>query len=287
MPESIIFYIVFISQIVLISLYYPYKVTNRMNEVINKYPPSIYPKLYPESLAKVEKDQKIYRLLNWGIALIGVILLVMVGLSPFEFQSGEKHAEGMPLFYGMLQFIPMILLEVSSSKQFKLMRKSNLSHTRSAALTPRKLFDYISPVTIVTAVVAYFGYIMFDLYINDFIWTSDIIVRTVSLTLCNILFIAIASRNLYGKKLDPFQDPKDRHKLIKFSVNSMAVVSIFASMFYIATIAIDWFELQHFEIVVNSLYFQILAIFGVGAILRSVKIEDINFDVYKNDAQSA
>jgi len=33
-----------------------------------------------------------------------------------------------------------------------------------------------------------------------------------------------------------------------------------------------------------SLYFQIIVIFGIGQVLRMFKIEDIDFDVYKEEA---
>ena len=37
------------------------------------------------------------------------------------------------------------------------------------------------------------------------------------------------------------------------------------------------------EIIINSLYFQLIALIGIGTMLRNLRLENIDFDVYKDD----
>ena len=69
MPEHIFFHLVFLSQILLISFYYPRKILNRMRYVFETYPPSTYPKLYPKPIEYYTKAPRNYRSINLFILL--------------------------------------------------------------------------------------------------------------------------------------------------------------------------------------------------------------------------
>ena len=47
MSIHILFYALFLSQIILISYYYPKQIIKRIDGVLKNYPPEDYPKLYP------------------------------------------------------------------------------------------------------------------------------------------------------------------------------------------------------------------------------------------------
>ncbi len=285
MLANILFYIIFISQIVLISYYYPKKIVNIINNVLIKYPPNSYPKLYPESVTKIEKGLKIYQWLNRAMLVMGPLLLVLYVMLSSEYDNNQKHAEGLPLMYGMVQFIPYILMELAGFKQFKLMKKADTRTSRTADLQPRRLFDFIAPLYIVIAVALYFVNIAHGLQSNQYQWSSELIITTTALTLCNLLFIGLIAFNLRGKKLDPYQDNKDRLKQSQFAIRSMVFISIIASIFIIATRAVDIYNFQAYEIILNSFYMQIIAIFGLGKMLKELTLENINFDVYKATAE--
>jgi hypothetical protein len=209
---------------------------------------------------------------------MGVYALMSAG-----YDDNQKFAEGLPLMFGMVQFIPFMLLEISGCRQFKLMRKANKSTSRSAGLAPRKLFDYVSPLSVILAVVLIFAFIFFDLYINDFVFTSDIIIRIIALCLVHGLFIGLTIKQLTGKRLDPHQAVKDRSQQTEFSLQSMVSVSMFLSLFLIANSAVEFYQLSYLEIIINSIYFQVIAFFGIGGMLRTIRLDNINFDVYKAD----
>ena len=135
MPEHTFFHVVFLSQVLLISLYYPRKILSRMRYMIEKYPPSTYPKLYPKPIEYYKKARRNYRIVNLFILLAGLLILaVLLGYS----RSGEwDHA--IASWYFLVQMFPMLLLELSSLKEFKLMRYLNSRTTRKAELHPRRL----------------------------------------------------------------------------------------------------------------------------------------------------
>ena len=63
----------------------------------------------------------------------------------------------------------------------------------------------------------------------------------------------------------------------------MASVSIFLSLFLMANSAVDVYQLGYLEIIINSIYFQVIAFFGIGSMLRTIRLDNIDFDVYKAD----
>lgn len=284
MSINILFYVLFLSQILLISYYYPKQIINRIEGVLKKYPPELYPKLYPESVDKVIASKTRYQLLNQIIMMVGFALMIGYALMSNDYDDKQKHAEGLPLMFGMVQFIPFMLLEISGCRQFRLMRKANSKTSRSADLTPRRLFDYVSPLSVVAAIASLAGYIFFDLYINDFTFTSDIIIKFITLVMVHALFIALAVWHLTGKRLDPHQATKDRTNQTEFSLQSMIAVSIFLSLFLMANSAVDVYQLGYLEIIINTIYFQVIAFFGIGNMLKTIRIDNINFDVYKADS---
>ncbi|MCB9059691.1 MAG: hypothetical protein H6627_14090 [Calditrichae bacterium] len=283
---NFLFYLVFASQVFLVSFYYPNRILERTRQVVAKFPPQSHPKLYPKPLEYYAKAQRNYRMINGLIFLIGLILLGTV--ISWDYNSGvnQKHAEAMPLFYGIVQFFPFILLELSGFKQFKLMREADKRTTRKATLQPRRLFDFISPIYIWLALITFLSYVLFELYMPDlrFHWDSDALIRISSLVVCNLLFAAIILWNIYGKKLDPYQASKDRIRQTEFTFKSLVFTSMAVSLFFIATIIVDEFGFDKIEIIINSLYFQLVALLGAGTMLRNLRIENIDFDVYKEDA---
>ena len=283
MTIHILFYVLFLSQIILISYYYPKQIVKRIEGVLKNFPPENYPKLYPESTEKVIASKTHYQFFNQIILVIGVVLMVVYAFMSADYKGNEKFAESLPLMFGMVQFIPFMMLEISSCRQFKLMRKANKSTSRTAGLAPRKLFDYVSPIAVVSAIVLVFTYVIFDLYVHDFVFTSDIIIKIKTLGLVHALFIGLIIWQLTGKRLDPHQATKDRSQQTEFSIQSMFSVSMFASIFFIADSAVDVYQLGYLEIIINSIYFQVIAFFGIGGMLRTVRLDNINFDVYKAD----
>jgi len=286
MPDNILFYIVFLSQILLASFYFPKKVLGRVRIVMEQYPPSKYPKLYSKPIEYYEKGQRNYQKMNQIILVVGFMLMFAVGL--WDYSSDGWINQMIPFAYFMIQAIPLVLMEINESTLFKLMRKADLRTTRKAELHPRRLFDFISPTIVGLAIFMNVACIWFYLYGDQyqFHWESDAFVISISLFAMNALFAGIIFRNLHGKKLDPHPASKDRMRQIGVTVKSLIFMSIGASVFIMMQAGINEFDLDYLEPSIMSLYLQFTMMIGLGSVLRKLRIENINFDVYREDASA-
>lgn len=284
MQDNILFYLVFLSQLILISYYLPSKVLARMRHVVTHYPPSEYPKLYPQDVGCYTKSHQRYQLFNHFLLLIGVVIIVADAWWSHTYGGGVGKA--FPVLFGMIQFMPIMWLELSEFGQFKLMRKNNANTKRTAELSRRRLFDHVSPVLVFTVVALFFVTIALELYWNDFIWGGDTLGRTVTLSLGNVLFMLIVRFNLHGKKLNPHQSYEDRSRQVEVVSRTLAYISIVMSLFFIYTAAGDTYDLKAYEHVAMSAYFQIIALISIGNIIWGQPLESLNFDVYKADVSA-
>jgi len=281
MRDNLLFYIVFLSQIGLISFYYPKKILERVRFVLENYPISLYPKLYNKSSDYYEFGAKVYQVMNYIILLVGFSIIFAIGY--WDVTSDYEIESGFALLYFMLQMFPVMLMEFSSFSYFKQMRKMNKSATRSADIQPRKLFSFVSPSLVSLAVLTNTLCILFVFYLDPAPYKigSDTFIVLISLLASNILFALIIRFNINGKKLDPYQATKDRIKIIGYTIKSLVGISIVASLFIMIQKGMNHFQLGYLEAVAMSFYLQLIAWLSLGNMLKLVRIEDINFDVYK------
>jgi hypothetical protein len=191
-------------------------------------------------------------------------------------------SEAFPAIYGMLQFLPLMALEISEFNQFKLMRQAEAGTTRTADLRRRGLFDLVSPKLFFLALTVFFAAVVFDLYVHDFSTSLESIERTLILTCTNLLLVAMAAWLMYGKKLNPHQSADDRFKHIGVSLQSFLYVSMALSVFWMTQAADDLVGLAFLDATIMSVYFQVIALLSIGTLLRNMKLEDVNFEVYRD-----
>lgn len=283
---ELIFYVAFLSQILLMSYHYPNRILGRMDYIFEHCPADKYAKLYPKGYEKTLEGKILYKLLNIIILIIGLIVLVTSIIANQQGNIELKDMDFLPFAYGMLQAVPFLILELSALKQFKLMRSLNVQTKRQAELSPRSLFKHVSPFRFFTAVIMFFvcSFVMFSF--NDFKISFEIAVLIGSMILCNGLFIGLGYVLLHGKKLDPHQSPKDRHIMTTAAFRSYTSVSILVSIFFIINRCVYYYSLDNWEPLFNSLYWQSVVLLSTGAMLRFTKLEAVNYDVYKTNASN-
>ncbi|MBT5185366.1 MAG: hypothetical protein HOH19_02535 [Kordiimonadaceae bacterium] len=257
--------------------------------MINTYPPSKYPKIYPkvgndDPELKTRKAMQNYKNMNILTFILGFVLIIMAIYTDYS-PKGEGE-ETFVVFYAMIQFFPLFLMELSEFKHLKRMRQANLKTTRTAVLKPRRFFNFISPFAFSLAVIMLTASISYDLYVNEFIleWNNDIVIRIFTLTIVHVYFAVLVIWHMYGRKKDPHQASKDRDNYVKTIVRTVVYTSIGISLFLIVDIAVDEYNVSYLDPVIMSVYFQLLAVFGIGTLLRSSDLKTIDFDVYKEDA---
>ena len=286
-----LFYIAFLSQIFLMSYYFPNKLLARMRNVLTTYPPETYPKLYPRPIEHYKMAHLAYKYVSRFILLLGLFILfaVMFLVDHSTFADDGFISEMWPAAYGMIQFLPLMAVEFSELSHFKQMRKANSKSKRTADLRRRGLTDLISPPLLGMAVLLFTGAILFDLYVHDFAvsWGHDTIQRALVMAATNGLLAMVGAWTLHGRKLDPHQSAEDRIQRISVNLKSFVFVSMALSVFIAITAADDVYNLDAVDALIMSVYFQAIALLSLGYTLRNLKLDEIDFDVYKNDVAAA
>jgi hypothetical protein len=277
---ELLFNLVFISQIILLSWYYPKTIINRINRVMKKYPASDYPKLYlkPQSyyLNKLEQFRN-----TASFALIMCFIVVLLSWS-----MGNSANEEMLIFICFaIQMLPIMILAFTSAKHYQNMKKAHKTNCRSASLQPRKLFDFVSPSLVGLAAVLFIAFMFIFLQIHNFELTqTNVLITFVGAPLLQIYFIGMVLWKMHGRKQNPLVSESDRIKEIKTVAKIAVYASIAASVFLMTSTVMDEFiYLDSLDPMILSLYLQLITIFSIGTEIRSIKIDEFDFEVYKND----
>jgi hypothetical protein len=282
MLENTLFYPIFLCQIFLLSYYFPSKIIARVEYVLNNHPASDYPRLYAHSEQVIAHRLELFRRVNQCLLSLGMILLVAMGV--WDWQTGQEINQFVPWTYFMLQLVPVMLAEVYEYKQYKQMRKLDSRRRRSAELIPRKLFDYVSRYLVASAILALIAVLMYLLWLfgsSEKTWANFGI-----LLAGNLLFAATIAWQVYGRKLDPFQAAADRHRQIVIVCKSLLCLSIVSSAFIASVVTLDTMELEFVSAAFMSFYCQAIALISPGIPLQMIRVEDIDFEVYRTGAPS-
>ena len=275
-----LFYAAFLGQIALISHYFPRRIVRRLRHVLDTYHQADYPKLYPKPQEYYRVGVWIFEQANRAIVVLGIVLLlaIMFWVDHANFADDGYISEFWPGLYGAIQFVPLLVLELTQFGHFRLMQRSNPHTVRKAALAPRKLFNFISPRLLTLAVATMATSIFYGLSVSDS-GVQNAIVTLVT----NGFIVALGAWILYGRKPNPHQATEDRTRQIGASLRSFAYLSITMSVFTMLNAADQRYDLDYLDAALLSIYFQVVACLSLGYLLRSQSLTDLNFDVYRAD----
>ena len=274
-----LFYALFVSQMLTVYVCFPRRILSRVRYVIKEYPPSTHPKLYPVPVEVVEKRLTIYRMMNLVVLFAGFALVIR-GLSAPSEEMLNWDSQSMLSIYFMLQMAPLMLLERSIFKYFRLMRRATPRTIRRAELQPRHLLDFVSPALVGVAIVTYVAVMLLVLYVrqNPFPgFAGD--VNFIYITGTNLFLAVMAIGHIYGKRKDPHQAYEDRLKHIALTVRFLLFSSILANIFLTIMFVLPAFGLRRLDDLFMMLFFHLCVLVGAQAL----RIDDMDFDVYKED----
>ncbi len=278
MHNQLLFCFAFFCQIVLISGWMARKSVSNMRAVQRDYPPSEYPRLYPFPPKHYERVQRRFLTANTVVGCIGLIILAVLLGTPRD--GAWDHA--IAIWYGLLQYLPLVFWEVSRRSELQLMRDS--ATTRSAGLTPRRMLDVVPRGLLVVAGVVYLMLLAFVPYVDQFdydwfggYWNVAII------TAMNLGFIGALFLQVHGKKLDPYLDPSDRQRHLTQLARLLLLISIAATVFAMLSISLKAFEFEHLKGVSHSLYFQLLALLSFS----TQQPRNLDYTVYREGHSAA
>ena len=275
MNIDLFLYIVLFSQIMFLSYYYPRRMLIRIHTIFKNYPPSEFPKLYPESIEKYKKSAKRYQIMNYFMIGLGIGLILWFYVTP---RTGEWD-QVIIFWYFMVQFLPNIGLELWAMKYHKAMRLLNLDAQKEAVLQPRRLTDFISKNLLGTIFVIYVIFVGFIAYVDqfDYPWFSGYL--TVLIISGTYLFFGlIIYRAMYGKVKNPYQSYEDRKIDIQTLIRQVLSIAIAVTFYAMLQISLKALGIESFKAVTISLYFHVIGFLS----MQWPRLDFINFDVYKD-----
>lgn len=283
MSVNSMLYLVFFGQVVLLSYYIPRQVLGRVRHVVANYPPSTHPKLYPVSMAATQRAQRTYRFWNLAVFLAGLALISIGIYSPSEEMLGWD-SNSVLMIYMLLQYSPMIIATSSGFTYFNLRRRADSGTTRKAELSRRRLFDFVSPRLLALALLVYVAFVVLIIYLRqfNFPWFGGFW-NIFGLTVANLLFVGIVYSAMHGKRKDPYQAHEDHRRQIAITANMMVFSSIAATLSIALNVILHAVDLHTLTPIIFSLYCQTLAVIG----FRAFQIDNINFDVYREEPAAA
>jgi hypothetical protein len=226
-------YMVFIIQVIFISLYMPINIKNKINNVINEHPPEHYPKLYPVSSDAIKMGLSLF----WGFNIFIFILgFWIIGYGAYS-QSEEMlnlDSSAVLMFFFFLQWLPYLILEITSFKYLKLMRLANTASIRKANLKPRSLLGYFSLIDKILLIISHGIFIIVIEYFNRHSFEGyggyeNLFV----LVFIDIFMLSIFVWNVYGKNKNPHASAEDKNShiesMVKIMVKTISLAVLFAS----------------------------------------------------------
>ena len=276
---TLVFLLVFSSQILLISYFLPKKLLGLQRHVVDTYPPAEYPRLYPISLDEVRRTSRLYWRANLLVLFVGLAAVVLGVLYPSQDLLFWDNDVARMLFL-LLQVSPLAIVHTTGLNYLSLMRRSDSRTTRKAVLRPRRMADVVSPAAIGLVISVYLAFVLFIIYVDqfDFPWFggySNIVV----ITIANLFFAGIVAWNVYRKNPDPYQATEDRLRQNERLAKIMVISSVATTLTAASSITLACFELRHLDPLPASLLAQLLVLLS----LRALRIDNLDFEVYRAD----
>jgi hypothetical protein len=258
MIEAYAFFAAFTVQILAMSVLGPIWFTRFVRAQAISFPAERFAQHYPsiDCNEVLERYLTRYRVLNIGIAVLGMLLLGWLVNYMQRPDWNDGPAEAIVSVYFMVQSLPLCLVAWIVLKYNKMLEKL-IEGKRKAVLRPRGLFDFVSPLTVFLAAASYFLFVAYVFYIarNPFPGFAGPLVNIIAMTLIYALSAVGAYWRLYGRKRNPIETHASRVHTISWGVkacvyNCIAVVVALSLNFTLVLL-----DLERWEPFAQSVFF--------------------------------
>ena len=280
----IVFFLVYISQVIVVSGWYPRRFAARVNWVADNLPADAYPKLYPDAPAaytpaRAKGAISIFMMMNNIIMVAGLFILTALAIRGYH-PSEKGGDEIFVILFFFLQMVPWTITEISIFRHVRRMREAGIGRQRSTDLRPRQLGDYVNPGWVILAAVLFVTWLVYYLgfRLSEGQNGAEIVLTIVAMTAANGLYIFTVNRAISGANNLPGQSRPDQDRAISVVVKACVAGSIGCSVFLMLTQFADDFALEYWDPVFTSIFFQVLIFFGMGNAYRSIGIEEFDFE---------
>lgn len=295
MGETILFCFVFSSQVLSISWFFPRRVISRGRYVLQNFPPSTHPKLYPYPPEHFERWLRNIARINLAIVIAGLSIIVALILATLGGEwdgriitpwstSGEWDAAIVIPFF-LIQFVAALgYMHLSGRKLLRAMAKAPPPRVRTTELRRRRLVDFVSPTLLVVAALtnaAFIAFVVYDYQRFELLW-SKAAGTIASVAFMLLVFSVTVGVALRAPKPDPYQAHQDRNNLLKLVVRQALALCIAYPVLMTVWLTIKIFDPDLLEPVITSLYCQGIALASLWH-AYSYRVEEIDFDVYRQE----
>lgn len=263
MIEAYAFFAVFVIQILAMSGLYPAWFIRYMRRQMASIPAERLPQLYPGvDVARVQKRFLTgYRAMNIGVAVLGLLLLGWLFDYMHRPEWDDGPVEALVSVYFLVQVLPVALIALLAVGFSKVHKPALLEGKRKAVLQRRGLFDFVSPSTVGLAVLGYFLFVGFVIYIQRDPFPGFTGPLSIGgMTLVYVLQAAVVYVMLYGKKPNPFETYAGRVHTIGLVVKSCVYSCMACVVFVSLNFTLVLLDLQRWEPFALSVFFVITAL---------------------------
>jgi hypothetical protein len=271
MIEVYAFLAMFAVQILAMSVLFPAQLIRYAREQATNVPAERLARLYPG----VDHNLATKRFLSQlhagsaGVAVIGLLALGWLFRYMRQPDWDQTRVITLLAVYGMLQYLPLVLAAWVGYRFYKTHEHSLPEGKRKAMLERRGLFDFIAPSTVFLAVLAYFLFVAFVIYVQRKPFPGFALIGV--LTLVYALQAFDIYRALYGKKSGPLDTHALRVHRISFTVKLGVYICILNAVFFAFVFTVDLLDLKKwvpFAISVAFVTITVLISTGLTALLR-------------------
>ena len=264
MIEVYLFFAVFPVQILGMSVLFPVRFARLIRTGLKNIPAERLAELYPgvDVGQAHERFLARYRAVNTFVAGLGLLLLGWF-ISYMQRPNWDLGVvSGMGTAYVSLQYFPILLIAWFTTRFNRVHRRLLREPKRKAILQRRGLFDFVSPFTVLLAILAYSQFVAFMFYVarHPFPGFGGPFANIGIVSLMYILLGAVVMYLLYGRKKDPLQTHADRMRMIRGVVNFYAWVCILMSVLLSFTIAQKLLDLETWGPFAGTVFFLIITL---------------------------
>ncbi len=280
MIEAYAFLAAFAIQILVMSVLLPTWFIRNARVKTARFPAERLAQLYPgvDLVHAQERFLTQYRVLNTGIAILALLLLAWLSSNAWRADWREVGIGFLATGYFIVAIgLPNILYGRSMTKFNKKYRLAEGKQT--AVLQRRGLFDFVSPFVVFLAVLGYFLFAAFLIYVEQhpFPGFAGPFINIAAVTLIYAVNAFVVYIVLYGKK-GPLETHADRLNTIGLAVKG----TVYSCIAIVAALSINFslrlLDLTSWDPVAGCIFWATLAIFasmGFAAPLRKSEADGL------------
>jgi|SRR5688572_1211432 len=261
MTEVYAFFAALMLQILAMSVLYPAWFTRYWRTQVASIPSERLAQVYPgvDIPRVLQRFSLRYRTLNAVIAVIGLLLLGWLLRYMQRPDWVDGPVETLVTVYFVLQLLPLGLIVRTAFKLNATLVDRLLERKRRATLERRQLFDFVSPLAVVLAVL---GYLLFVAYValiqqHPFAGFAGFAINVGIVTLLYAVNAFTVYATLYGRRFNSFETHARRVHRIGLTVRSCVYSCIACVGFLALNFTLVLLDLQRWEPFALSVFFVI------------------------------